>query len=144
MSRCRRPWWGRILRYLCCGEKSENECRAILGDETQSMASSSSWSLLSLSWGRTSVPRAFCSREFGGNYSTDSNVKHMAIISYDNFKYLAGNKKIWRENPACHYYLAHHTARAHRPPPPPPIHYCIHSLKSTCHCHRQHSSGFRM
>ena len=37
MSRRRRPWWGRILRFLCCDEKSENECRAILGDDKQSI-----------------------------------------------------------------------------------------------------------
>ena len=29
MSRFRRPWWGRILQFLCCDEESENECRAI-------------------------------------------------------------------------------------------------------------------
>ncbi len=34
MSRSRRPWWGRILRFLCCDEKSENECSAIFGDES--------------------------------------------------------------------------------------------------------------
>ena len=34
MSRRRRPWWGRILRFLCCDEKSENECSAIFGDES--------------------------------------------------------------------------------------------------------------
>ena len=70
----------------------------------------------------------------GGNYSTDSNVEHMALISNANFKLLAGRPEIWRENP-CHLHLprtkqarpsvvsSYHRKQYYSPLPAPPLHH---------------------